>query len=717
MVNNRLAKARAARRGPSAYSALILRAFLAGAAVLSTGNASFAQPHPVNVVLITVDTLRADRLGCYGNRSVPTPTADRLARDGVLFARALAQVPLTLPSHVTLLTGTFPMWNGVQDLTTTGLGSGIPTLAEIFKRHGYTTAAFVSSFVLNSMWGLNRGFDVYDDSITPQTEKGAQSSCMERKGAETVDHCLRWLQTHESRPFFLWLHLYDPHAPYDPPEPFKSRFRTRPYDGEVAYADQQVGRLIAFLEAHNSYSAGLVLFTSDHGEGLGEHGEQQHGLFIYNSTIHVPLILKPPATFASSRRTISEVVSTVDIAPTLVQFCDFPTADFASFQGRSLAPLLRSPSPGSSRDAYSESLYPRSSFGWHSLHGVETERYHYIEAPREELYDLQKDPKENRNVTLDQPSIASALRERLRELVRRHGRPEGESKPATAAEVERLRDLRSLGYVGASPAEPLRGDPPGAADPKDRIAFYNLIMRATEFASGGRIPESDVLLTQAALEDTKAYLPPFLLGENALAEGRFRQAEGYYRRTLELNPRYDLAAMGRGEAALRGGNPAEAAKAFQLALELNPRNFLVQLALARANERLNHLDAAAKLERDVLAAHPHHAQAYSDYGVTLVRMKRYEEALPFLLKALELGYRNTMTYNFLGTAYLASGRDLDAVLAYEEAIRLDAKYSAPYGNLALFYARTGQMEKSRQFYQKACALDSELCRELAPRFQ
>src|SRR5437879_2922954 len=285
-----------------------------------------------NVILITLDTVRADHLGCYGNKNIQTPTLDALGHDGVVFERAISQVPLTWPSHAAILTGMYPFQNGVQDFTGQPLDPRFRSVAQAFKQHGYSTGAVVSAFVLDRSWGLSRGFDFYDDAFAPEAFVGRDIGLVDRRAGESVDRALTWLKKNQARPFFLWLHLYDPHSPYDPPEPFKSRFRTRPYDGEVAYADQQVGRLIAFLEAHNSYSAGLVLFTSDHGEGLGEHGEQQHGLFIYNSTIHVPLILKPPATFASSRRTISEVVSTVDIAPTLVQFCDFPTADFASFQ-------------------------------------------------------------------------------------------------------------------------------------------------------------------------------------------------------------------------------------------------------------------------------------------------------------------------------------------------------------------------------------------------
>ena len=683
---------------------------------LSPGVAKAAEPPPTHVILITVDTLRADHLGCYGNRNVSTPTADRLARDGVLYRHVLAQTPLTLPSHTAILTGTYPMWNGVEDLTTTGLGPGIPTLAEVFKKHGYATAAFVSAFVLHSMWGLKRGFDVYDDVINPQDEKSPSHPRLERRASATVDHALNWLESNGSRPFFLWLHLYDPHTPYDPPEPFKTRFRGDPYNGEIAYADQQLGRVMAFLQARNLYDSSLILLASDHGEGLGDHGEQEHGLFIYDSTIRVPLILKLPGGIKPARRTIDQVANTVDIAPTLAQVCGFPSADSASFQGRSLFPLVLSSAGAQAREGYAQSLYPRTSFGWHSLHGIETERYHYIEAPREELYDLEQDPREEHNLFGEKPSLAATLRENLHAIQSRYTRPAGQESSAANVDLEKLRELRALGYVGGSAPEPLRGDPPGAPDPKDKVEFFTRIIRATELAEDGRFEESNLVISEAALEDPKAYLPPFLMGENALTQKHYREAMDYYRRALELNPRYDLAAMGLGHAALEGGDPAGAVKAFQWALELNPRNFVVKLAMANAYERLNRLDDAANLQKEVLASHPGEGKANSDYGVTLVRMHRYAEGQAALEKAVELGYRSGITYNFLGTARLAQGQADEGVRAYEEAIRLDPKYSAPYGNLALYYLRAGETVKARQYYQKACEIDASICQQLAPRF-
>jgi arylsulfatase A-like enzyme/Tfp pilus assembly protein PilF len=608
------------------------------------------------------------------------------------------------------------MWNGVEDLTTAGLGPGIPTLAEVFKKHGYLTAAFVSAFVLNSMWGLKRGFDTYDDAINPQDEKSPEHPRLERRASATVDHTLGWLEGHSSRSFFLWLHLYDPHTPYGPPEPFKTRFLMHPYEGEIAYADQQLGRVISFLQAHNLYDSCLILLASDHGEGLGEHGEQEHGLFIYNSTVHVPLILKPPADIKPAQRSINQVVNTVDIARTLTQACGFPSADSASFQGRSLLPLLRSTSSAAPREGYSESLYPRTSFGWHSLHGIETERYHYVEAPHEELYDLEVDPDETHNLLGEKPSVAATLRENLHALEARYSRPAGPSQAAPTVDMEKLRELRALGYVGGSSPEPLQGDAPGTADPKDRVRFYTRVIHATELAEDGRFRESNELLAEAAAEDPKAYLPPFLLGENALAQRQYHEAMDHYRRALEINPRYELAAMGMGHTSLEGGDPAGAVKAFQWALELNPRNFVVKLAMANAYEKLNRLADAANLEKEVLASHPEEGKAYSDYGVTLVRMRQYAEGLAALERAVQLGYRAARTYNFLGTARLATGCADEAVRAYEQAIRLDPEDSAPYGNLALFYLWAGQNAKAQQYYKQACQIDSTICQELAPRF-
>lgn len=696
----------------------LLGVLLAVGAILSLSSCTPRRETPrLNVILITVDTLRADHLGCYGNHSVETPAMDALGRDGVIFTHAISQVPLTTPSHAAILTGTYPVWNGLRDWSDHGLAPGIPTVAEVFKSHGYTTAAFVSAFVLDSMWGLNRGFDHYDDWFKAEDYRRMQRNGLERRGDETVDHAIAWLKSLQTRPFFLWLHLYDPHAPYRPPEPFKTRFRDHPYDGEVAFADQQLGRFFDFLKSQDLYASSLIVLTSDHGEGLGEHQEEDHGFFIYNSTVHVPLMIKFPAGFVPARRSVPQVVNTVDIAPTLVRLSGFPDSDARTFQGQSLLSLVEKGSSGAPRYGFSESLYPRNFLGSHALFGLQTERYHYIQAPRAELYDLTQDPGERRNIIGENPTVAQALRQALQDTrarFRRVGEAAGQNPHLDAETVEKL---RSLGYVSLSSAKPLLEEDPTAPDPKDRIRAYNQILHATALAESGQLPEANRLLATLTAEYPQAYLLPFLQGENCLAMGAARQALPHYRRALELNPSFDQAAIGLGRAAYQAEENPEAVKAFQLALQLNPADFLARLALARVYWRLNQPEAAANEQLKVLQSHPQFAQAHADYGVTLVRLRRFDEALASIQKGIELGYQDAMVYNFLGNAFAALGRSEDAVRAFEQAVALDPKYPTSYVNLALIYDHLGQRDKARDYFQKACRLNAELCRQVAPAFR
>jgi len=640
-----------------------------------------------------------------------------LARDGVLFQRAIAQVPLTAPSHAAILTGTYPFWNGMRDWTDPGLRADVPTLAEVFKRHGYTTAAFVSAFVLDSMWGLNRGFDHYDDWFDARDYKLAKRQSLERPAEKTVDRTIAWLQSRGPGPFFLWLHLYDPHAPYRPPEPFKSQYRGRPYDGEVAYTDQQLGRFVQFLKEKNLYSTGFILLTSDHGEALGEHQEQEHGFFIYNPSVHIPLLVKLPAGSGPTQRAVAQVVNTVDITPTLVQFCGFPSADQQTFQGKSLLTLMRKGLASSTTYGYSESLYPRSLLGASALFGLQTERYHYIRAPREELYDLEQDPGEKQNLVQEKPLVAQTLREVLQDTMARYRRSNGGAGEKAPIDPETVEKLRSLGYVGLSGARPPAEDDSAAPDPKELIGSYGRIMRALELGDSGSLREANALLAALATKHPRVYLLPFLEGENLRALGQGREAMAKYRRALELNPFFGQAAFGLGQAAYAAEENSEALKAFELALQLNPHDFIARLAMARVLWRLNRLEEAAGEQLKVLGDHPNFAEAQAEYGITLVRVKRYSEALPAFSKAIALGNQDATTYNFMANALMAESRADEAVRAYEQAISLDPKYPTPYVNLALFYAERGQRERSREYYRKACRLSQELCRQLAARFQ
>jgi len=671
-------------------------------------------PH-LNVILITVDTLRADHLGCYGNSSIETPTMDALARDRVLFAKAISQVPLTGPSHAAILTGTYPMWNGFRGWMDRGLPTGVPTLAEAFRAHGYATAAFVSAFVLDSMWGLNRGFDVYDDRFKAQDYQTIQRGDLRRRGEETIDHAVAWLRSPRSPPFFLWVHLYDPHLPYDPPEPFKTRYHGRLYDGAVAYADQQLGRFFDFLKGQDLYASSLIVLTSDHGEGLGEHQEWDHGFFIYNSTAHVPLIVKLPSGHRPPRRAVSEVVNTLDIAPTLARLSGLPDVETRSFQGQSLLTLMeKGESP---RYGFSESTYGRDVVGAHTLFGVQTDQYHYIRAPVEELYDLERDPRELHNIVRDKPAVAQALRETV-ETIRSRFRPSPEAPGQAGGGLspEAVEKLRSLGYVSVSSAKSVPEDDPQASDPKHEIDAYNTMLRAMTLAESAKYQEANHVLETLKARHPQLYMVPLLEGDNCYAMGKARDAVTHYRRALELNPGSGQAAAGLGAAAYQAGETDEAAKAYELALQLNPNDFMTRLALARVYWRLNKPDAAAAQQQTVIQSHPQFAQAYAEYGETLVQMRRFTGALPALERGIELGWREAMVYNVLGNTLAALGNTDEARRAYEQAIQRDAKYVDAYANLAVIYIGTRQQQKARQYFQEACRLSDSVCRQLAPRF-
>src|SRR5271170_3336201 len=274
---------------------------------------------PTSVILITIDTLRADHVGCYGAQRVKTPTLDALAHDGVVFERAISQVPLTWPSHAVILTGTYPFQNGVQDFTGQPLARQFRTVAQSFQHAGYATGAVVSAFVLDRSWGLARGFDFYDDAFSAKTFEKKDAGLVDRRAGESVAHAIAWLKKTPRRPFFLWLHLYDPHSPYDAPEPYRTEYRSHPYDGAIAYADHELGSLMAWLKQNHLYDSALIAVLSDHGESLGEHGEDEHGFFVYNATVHVPMIVKPPAGSGIAPGRHSEPVETTAMAPTLLQ--------------------------------------------------------------------------------------------------------------------------------------------------------------------------------------------------------------------------------------------------------------------------------------------------------------------------------------------------------------------------------------------------------------
>src|SRR6266446_259430 len=466
-------------------------ALLAG--LFAIGYAAPAAPTASpNVVFITIDTLRPDHLGCYGDKQIGTPNIDALAADSSRFERAYTAVPVTLPSHTAIFTGTYPIYSGMHDFAANKLNPTQATLASVLKENGYTTGAVIGSAVLDSRFGLNHGFDFYYDHFDFNRLQESNLDEMERPGDIVADVTLDWLSKNYQKKFFLWMHLYDPHYPYRPPAPYSEEYRDRPYDGEIAFADAQVGRLLEFLKNKGLYQSTLIVLSGDHGESLGEHGEKTHGFFIYNATLHVPLIIHLAGGVHA--RTVANLVNLADLMPTVLAALNIQIP--AQVQGQSLLPLMSPKKEDNARSLYAETFLPRLHFNWSELRGVETETYHFIDAPKPELYDLRKDPGETHNLYADRKAVAEEMRARLTALIRQYsaGQELAEKTGLDPALMERLKSLGYAGFSGGgSPTITDRALP----DPKDRIQVYELISDAIAESQHGDYTDSTEKLNLA----------------------------------------------------------------------------------------------------------------------------------------------------------------------------------------------------------------------------
>lgn len=498
--------------------------------------AAFDLPHGAargyNVVLFTLDTLRSDRVGCYGYDHVETPVLDGLAAAGVRFADAVTAVPLTLPAHTSIMTGCVPATHGVRDNGTFRLVERHETIAERLKAAGYATAAFIGAFVLDHRYGVDQGFDVYDDEIGPRDHApGSNEMNPQRPGNIVTDAALKWLEQHVAdqadTPFFAWVHLFDPHAPYSPPEPYRSRYATHSYDGEVAYTDFQVGRFVDALRTHGLLDRTLLVLVGDHGEGLGEHGERTHGLLIYGATMRVPLIFHCPGLIPHGQVIDDRVVSVIDIKPTLL---DLLGLDPGSCDGIS---LLTADVP-SARAVYQECLAPQLAHGWSPLHALRRHHEKYIEAPTPEFYDLRKDRAEIDNLWTDQNEQAAVLAAELQQRLASFPGPQSAEDAHITPDDSALAKLQSLGYVRG--AEVQESETP--LDPKEMVARWDKQMAAANAHISEKQFAQAIPLIEELLEMSSADASLWSLLSIAQSQtGQLDAAIASRRRALELQPR------------------------------------------------------------------------------------------------------------------------------------------------------------------------------------
>ncbi len=629
------------------------------------------------IVLISIDTLRSDRLPAYGYDGVETPAVDRLAAEGVLFERAYTHVNVTLPSHVSVFTGLLPPEHGVRDNAGYRLDEAIPTLAAELAKAGYATGGFVSSYVLRAGTGVARGFDVYDDEVGFET--GRQLGRLQRPGTETLAAASEWLGGVAGSPFFLFLHLYEPHAPYAPPPPFAGRYDDR-YDGEVAAADAVVAGLIGRLEELGVYDEALVVLLSDHGEGLMDHGEMDHLILIYRETIQVPLIVKLPGGERGGER-VATGAQLSDVAPTVYSLAGLAAPD--GLAGLNLfGPEATSPG-GAPRLIVSESVYPRIHFGWSDLASIVEGDLHFIESPDPELYRLSEDPEERNNVIQEERAAARRLRAALQGIDRTLTSP-AEDDPETR------RRLESLGYLSGG----ARSGAESLADPKSRIGVVADLGRASRLLESGDLAEAEEALRAVLAAEPQLVLAWQQLGDLLERRGRPAQALQAYRKA------FDESAGGASSAGLKVAEllllEGRVEEAREHALAVVDRSPMANDVLAQAALLEDDLEAAGEYLERAIAERGFRVRPLITRTVWLNRQDRYEEALALsdgvLAEFGDRGDREILGHLYLyrGSALAALGRDEEAESAYREAIGLRPDLLGVYSSLAFLQALTGR---------------------------
>jgi arylsulfatase A-like enzyme/Tfp pilus assembly protein PilF len=660
----------------------------------------------LNLVLITLDTVRADHLGAYGDTAAETPALDRLAQQGIRFAQASSAVPLTLPSHSSILSGLLPLHHGLRNNGAGVLPDGTPTLATVLSGQGWRTGAFVGAFVLDHRFGLARGFDVYDDEIERDPQAG-ESLEAERPGSVVMDRALAWLATSEtkesSRPFFLWVHLYDAHAPYTPPSPWRERHPGRPYDGEIAAVDAQVGRLMADLDRRGLAGSTVVAVVADHGESLGEHGELTHGLLLYEPTLRVPFLLRAPGLPAN--RVIKTPVSLVDTAPTLAGLVSamWPGQP-ARLDGRDLSAALRAGGEPAPSDVYAETQYP-AVFGWSPLAALRRRDLKYIAAPHPELYDLARDPGEKDDLAAREANSQQGFAARLAELAA----GAVEAPRGNAVDAETRSRLASLGYVAGAVKTPqaaaprsARSDRSDAPDPKrfvDLFQRFEQAHNALKSSAAGAVESALAELSALVAADPRN---PVFRSELARAwrqRGAMNKAIPLYRQAAADAPGDPEAWYNLAAALQEAGQAGEARTAIEKAVDLDPgrpeaHNTLgiVHLAEGKPEEARREFTIASSLD-------PRNATALNNLGNVLRGLGRLDESEAAYRRALTVAPRYAEPLNGLGTLEVERDRPAAALSYFEQALRLAPGYHEVRLNEGIAHEMAGETAAAAQAYR------------------
>lgn len=644
-----------------------------------------------NVLFVTVDTLRADRLPAYGGSGVRTPTIDALAARGVVFERCITATPLTLPSHTTIFSGTLPLHHGVRDNGAFTVPKELPLLPELFRSHGYATAAFVGAFVLDSRWKLNRGFDVYFDQFDTRKANLVSIGDIERPAGEVVDAALGWLETRDpKKPFFLWIHLFDPHAPYVPPPPFAEEYADRPYLGEIAYVDSQLARVVAFLGARGLSGRTAVVLAGDHGESLGDHGEEGHGFFVYQEALHVPLLLASPGTARPARR--SEVVSLADVLPTVVELSDLPLP--AGVQGRSLVPLLSGRARLERRPVYSETYYPRLHFGWSELSSIQDGRYKLIESPEPELYDLDADPEEKKNLASNDRERYLAMKRQLVSLSDGWAKNPLNARPALQ-DPESVRKLASLGYLtGGADTAPKPGE--ARAAPRAKLLVYNKLNEAQ-----GLVPtdpgKAEKMLREVLAEDPTVIDARVALANVCLKQRRNREAIPLLEESARQRPADVTLAVSLAAALLSDGRSRDAQTFLESRIEGGLEDARIFFLLASIFEGHGEPAKADSWFQRGVAIDPRSAPWHSAMAEVLWKRGDLDGADREAALALELDARVQGAHFIRASVLERHGRDAEAFEEYGRETAVNAVDERSFRSLTALARRLGRLDAEAVF--------------------
>jgi len=693
------------------------------------------EPSHLNFLLITIDTIRSDHLGCYGYEKIKTPHIDQLAKNGVLFENAFSPVPITLPSHASILTGTYPTFHGIRNNGTYAMSESVVTLAELLKSKGYATAAFVSAYVMDKRFGLDQGFDIYNDDLSH--EKDQTFLYKERRAEAVTLEAIQWLKETGPLRFFLWVHYFDPHMHYNPPPPFSDEYADNLYDGEIAYTDHWIGVLMETMHQPGLSENTLIVLTGDHGEGLGEHEEKTHGIFIYDATLKVPLIFTCPKLFPKSKR-ITALVRLIDIAPTILAAAGCKS--YKDMQGVSLLPLMCGKVDNLDLVLYCESFYPQFSHNWSPLEGLRTEKWKYIEAPIEELYRVDKDTQENRNIFDQEQAQGKKLALKLSRLkdsitsslIRQDAQ-------RISLDKETKERLQSLGYVFAPTRMNEKGEYPDPKKMVDMMKYFDQgldyfvraqyqkardkFLKVVEkypqdvqaytilghtFEAMGENEKSIEAFEEAlrlGYKDLRIYIK---LGTMYMKHNRYQEGVAIFCEALKVNPRCKEAYINLALYHLERDEFDQALLQFQKALEIDPHDVTTHNYLAVIYQNQGRYDQAILSCQAALNMDPNNISSLLTLGSTLLYKHRYQEALDALQKALKIKPDSGQAHYFAGLVTFKQNRLDKAIEHFKKAVQIDPNWAELHFNLGFIYHQQKNFAQAINEYQIALELKPDL---------